>query len=336
MENNEITFYLDSNAHALLKIDQKRFHLMNNESILIKRIIVNHYPRYNQEKSKLERKIDEALEYEAASFEPSNITWEIMKYIGENSINKTLTTDKKANKDKIHLRINKNDDDLDIVIDSCPSEASLSEFIANIIYSYLDEPLYEREKIVFKDIYDSLKLAINKNQQIKIKSKSNTRETPEIKIIEPKEICISKEELFNYLLYKGIRNGKECAMSIHLYNIISVILEPNVCSFSEEIISSFNRMKTNGVQFSISDNTIYKIKLTEHGKELYEHNLKYIERPVALDKSDKDSGIYYFDCSKMQFDNYFGSFYEDMEILEPIEYRKEYYNRLINILNKYK
>lgn len=56
MENNEITFYLDSNAHTLLKNDQKRFHLMNNESVLIKRIIINHYPRYNKERSKLEQK----------------------------------------------------------------------------------------------------------------------------------------------------------------------------------------------------------------------------------------------------------------------------------------
>ncbi len=334
MENKEITFYLDSNAHALLKDDQKRFHLTSNESVLIKRIIINHYPRYNQEKDKLEKKIDEALEYETATFEPSNITWKILKYLGENSINKV--SDNKTHKDKLHLRINKNDDDLDIIVDSCPVEASLSEFLASIIYSYLDKPVHERERIVFKDVYDSINLAIRKNQQIKIKSKSNTRQKPEFKTIEPKEICISREELFNYLLYKENKNNIEYAKSIHLYNIISVVLEPNICSFSDEINSYFKRMKINAVQFSISDNTIYKVKLTRHGKELYENNLKYIERPIALENSDKENGVYYFDCSKMQFENYFGSFYEDIEILEPKEYREEYYNRLINILNKYK
>ena len=312
------------------------FHLKNNQSVLIKRIIVNYYPKYNQEKNKLETKIIEAIQSQNSSCDFEIISWKILKFIGENSINKSAAVKKKSAKDKIHLRINKNDDDLDIVIDSCPTSVSISEFLANIIYSYLDEPLYERERIVFKDIYDSLKLAISKNQQIKIKSKSNTRETPEIKVIEPKEICISREELFNYLLYKRIKDNKECAMSIHLYNIVSIISQPQVCLFDDVINSYFQRMKNNGVQFGVSDNTIYKVKLTKHGKELYENNLKYIERPCALESSKPDEGIYYFDCSRMQFENYFGSFFEDVEILEPKEYRDEYYNRIKVALNKYK
>ena len=40
MENNEITFYLDSIAHAKIKNDQESFHMSPTESILIKRIIV--------------------------------------------------------------------------------------------------------------------------------------------------------------------------------------------------------------------------------------------------------------------------------------------------------
>lgn len=336
MRNNEITFYLNPIAHSILKKDLKLFHLKNNESVLIKRIIVNYYPKYNQEKNKLENKIIESIDSQDTSCDSEIISWKILKFIGENSINKTTSVLMKGTKDKIHLRINKNDDDLDIIVDSCPASASISEFLANIIYSYLDEPLYERERIVFKDVYESLKLAITKNQQVKLKSKSNTRETPEIKNVEPKEICISREELFNYLLYKRIKDNKECATSIHLYNIVSVVLQPQICSFDAEINSYFDRMKNNGVQFGITDNTIYKVKLTKHGRELYENNLKYIEKPFALDNSIPEKGIYYFDCSRMQFENYFGSFFEDVEILKPKEYRNEYYNKIKTVLNKYK
>lgn len=49
MENNEITFYLDSIAHAKIKNDQESFHMSPTESILIKRIIVNYYPKCNEE-----------------------------------------------------------------------------------------------------------------------------------------------------------------------------------------------------------------------------------------------------------------------------------------------
>ena len=58
----------------------------------------------------------------------------------------------------------------------------------------------------------------------------------------------------------------------------------------------FKKMKNNGVQFSINEDTIYKVKLTEHGKELFK--LRYLERPNPLPESEEDKSIYYFNCSK--------------------------------------
>ncbi len=335
MENKDITFYLDPIVHSKLKEDQRNFRMANNESLLIKRIIVNYYPTYSQEKEDLENKIKEVINHEIQSYNPSNdectnISWKIIKYLDDNKFKKD--NDKTKRKlDKLHLRINKDDIVLESNIDSLASKARLSEAISSLINSYLSKPQYERERIIFQDVLEKLNKAISNNQQVKIKAKSNEREEAKFKIIEPKEIHVSREELFNYLLYKTIRDQKECATSIHLYNIMSVVPETKLCSFSNEINGYFKRMKRNGVQYSISDNTIYKIRLSEHGKKLYEGNLKYIERPVALDNSNKEEGIYYFDCSRMQLENYFGSFYEDAEILEPLEYRKDYYQRIANI-----
>lgn len=95
-------------------------------------------------------------------------------------------------------------------------------------------------------------------------------------------------------------------------------------------------MKRNGVQFSIHDDTIYKIRFTEDGLKRY-NNLNYLEKPVALENSDPETGIYYFDCSEMHFKNYFAHFYDEMEVLEPKEMR-EYLlglgQRMVNMYSK--
>ena len=329
MENEEITLYLDSNIHLKLKEELKIFRLGNVESSLIKRIVVNYYPKYNEEKSKLEGTIVDAIKGENISCnlsedEYQNISWKIIKHLGEASISNTSPSNKTKKKDKIHLRINKNDDYFEHVLESCQFGISLSDFIANIIYSYFQEPRHQREKIIFNDVYKRLQQAIDNNQQVSINAKSNTRDTNIVKIIEPKKICVSKEGLYNYLLYKETIKGKERATSIHLYNISTVVLAPLKSTFSDEINNYFKRMEINGVQYSINSNTIYKVKFTKNGNDLYNDNLKYIERPVALDCSDKENGIYYFDCSQMQFENYFASFFNDIEILEPLEYKYQF------------
>lgn len=63
--------------------------------------------------------------------------------------------------------------------------------------------------------------------------------------------------------------------------------------------------------------TVYKVKLTKNGEFLVKS--RYLERPVPLPKSGENTGIYYFDCSEMQFKSYFAPFRKDVIILEPKE-----------------
>lgn len=321
MENIEVTFYLDPVAHKNLQKDRKLFQMSPKESILIKRIIVNHYPKYNQETKELHDRIKDSFKDQVSQPLIEDAVWQITKYISENSIDKSISTKKKRIKDKIHFRVNNNENQLECVLDACPANVSRSEFIANIIYSYLDNPQYERERIVFKEELKKLETAIKNNQAIKIKSKYDRTHNCDFQIIYPKEVCFSNEELFNYLLYKKIIKGKECARSIHLYNIDTIFSLPENCTFSQEILNCFKRMKRNGVQFSIDKNTEFKIQFTKDGLERY-NTFNYLEKPVALDKSDEETRIFYFDCSDMQFRNYFANFYDEMEVLEPKEMRE--------------
>lgn len=55
---------------------------------------------------------------------------------------------------------------MDFIINSRPINASESEYLANIIYSYLKEPQYESERIIYKDIIKTINEAIQSNRSI--------------------------------------------------------------------------------------------------------------------------------------------------------------------------
>ena len=129
MENNEITFYLDSIAHAKIKNDQESFHMSPTESILIKRIIVNYYPKCNEEMKKLYDKIKSLMTVKMNQTFIGKMSWHITQYMAEKSINKSVVKKNKHKKDKLHFRINNNELELELILSRCPTDASRSEFI---------------------------------------------------------------------------------------------------------------------------------------------------------------------------------------------------------------
>lgn len=333
MMGNQITLYLDPIAYEKIIKDQETFKLGRIKSEILKKIIVNHYEKYSISIDTLKQKIEDTIfeecnicKFNNENFE--NIVWKLTKYLHENPVKNA--NKKNENKIKIHIRENKKDSELGFIIDSCPKNSSLSEFLANIIYSYLEEPQYEREKILFSDTINAINVAIKNNQSIRIKTKPENK----IQHINPKEICVSKEGLYNYLLYQIYNDESKsyCARTIHIYNILNVHSDLCPRTFEPCVEEQFNKMKRNGVQFSINGNTIYKIKLTEKGKQLFK--TRYLERPEPLKDSDVNKGIYYFDCSEMQFSTYFAPFRENIIILEPKEMVDEIlkeYNAAINL-----
>lgn len=341
MSDNQITIYLDSFAHESIIRDQKLFKTGKNKSEILKKIIINHYAKYEFNINELKQKIKNTFIEESYTHKFNedfylNVAWKTTKYLCEKSIK--MSDKKTKHKDKIHMRKNKSDSELDFILDSCPKNASQSEYLVNIIYSYLKEPQHEREKIIYRDIINAINKAIQNNQSIRIKTKSrkkNSGNEAKIKSINPKEICTSKEELYNYLLYQGYsqKTKQYYASTIHLYNISNVYLDINLRTFHPDIEMQFNKMKRNGVQFSINGNTVYKVKLTENGKALFES--RYLERPMPLPESDENEGVYYFNCSKMQFKSYFAPFRKDVIILEPIEIINEIVQEYMDAIDSY-
>lgn len=335
--DSTITFYLDKQLHDIVMSDKERFHFKGNKSILFRTIILNHYPSYSNEKSFLKDivkneiiGIDNSVNFSDIDY--ANIAWQIAKKIDSTSI---FQKAKQKNKEKVNIRNGSFNQDISFILNSVPSDVTQTEYLGDIIKSYCSKPQYEREQIIFKEAFQDINLALENSQQITIKYVSNSDPEPRMRTIHPKLLTTSSEKLFNYLLYK-VDDGKQApyASSIHLYNVIRVNAEAKSCYFEDEIEKTFERMLINGPQFSIRDNTIYKIHLSSKGINLFKQS--YLERPHPMDISKPEEGIFYFDCSKLQFENYFGPFYKEMTVLEPIEYAKEYTENLESVFLKQK
>ncbi len=185
-------------------------------------------------------------------------------------------------------------------------EESLSSFYRRMFSSYAAKTKTEREKIVFRPVYESLLHAKEKECQAIIKiSKMDTPQR-----ISVYAIASAKDELFNYLLaYDGRKNR-----TVRLASIESVHLLSNKASVPAENAAHFDRQIACGAQYPIysTDNQPIRVQLTDKGKSLFEKIYLYRPTPVSI-----EGDVYTFACSANQALYYFERFGETALILSP-------------------
>lgn len=333
MENIIISIYLKTRTINLLKKEIKIFHLETNLSSLIKKIITNHYPSYEKTNKYLKNQIKKSIEY-SDNFNDKdldNIVWSVQNFLSNVNEFSNQNDIEKNYRKKISLRINKNDFEFTSIIYN--SSQYLSTFINAIILSYLNKPQQTREKILFKDINNKIETAINNSQVIEIMYKTTYQSKIKNRNVIPYKLSISREELYNYLLYQENKENKKYAKSIHLYNIVHIRILDQHEDVDKNVLKNFNKMELNGVQFSINEDVKYKILLSEEGKKIF--NYCYLERPYKLSETDETNGIYYFNCSELQLFRYFAPFFKNAIILEPYEVNEKFKKYIQESLSNY-
>lgn len=342
MVDGLITLYFDKESLDLLRRDHEYYNKDQAFSRTIKRIIVNHAETYKEESEKLKNKIESTIKDQSdalvlSDVELTNIAWKITKYIGENKSTKAISPNKKkSKKEKVNIRLNINsteDSRIEMILDKRPLSAGESDYLASIINSYLQLKQTQREKVLYKDVVESIEYAIKNKRMIRFKSKKSKK----IRTVLPVGIHISDEEIYNYCLYQEYNDEEQRyhGTSIHLFNITNVEVEADTGTIRPEIEVLFDRMIRNGVQFNIDEeDPLIKVKLTDEGVRQF--NFRYIEQPDVLDSSDLEHNIYHFDCSTWHFFKYFAPFYKELTILEPEYIKDELVDKLTNTLKNYK
>ena len=184
---------------------------------------------------------------------------------------------------------------------------SISSFYRRMLVAYSQRPKNEREKILFKDNYELLCKAVQKDVQVCITLKSNDRSFDNMSVYS---VASAKDELFNYVLCYSRKNNH----TMRLASIKDVYLLPHKSQIPNDNKELFKRQVECGAQYPIypSDDKPIRVQLTEKGKELFKKIYLYRPTPVSI-----EGDIYTFNCSANQLLYYFERFGENALILSP-------------------
>ncbi len=204
----------------------------------------------------------------------------------------------------------------------CLHGTSLSEHFRNMLTSYASLPQDERERIIFKEEYETLASAINDGKQVFL-SLRGVNVSPFS--ASPYALEKSKEELHTYLL---ISSDKGVSV-VRLSRIESAVILGERAVFAPDDEEIFEKMIKHGPQFTyFPGEGEAVIELTEDGVKKFRR--MYVHRPTP----DRIEGNrYYFTSSHAQLMQYFCRFGKEAYVLSPRRLRSNmlrFYKRAVS------
>ena len=196
-----------------------------------------------------------------------------------------------------------------------------AEYFRNIFFYYAQQSKKSRELFIFKNITEKIMYGVENKKKIIVTFADGTKKT-----ISPYYMASSELELKNYLFSYDDEEKK--FKNFTLRNIKAVyVTEKKVYEgendFVREVIENFDPF--------LSYNKRVKVKFTDEGLEILKRVKTY--RPKLL---KQEGNICVFQCSELQGKRYFSAFWNEAEILEPLELRNWFRERSLKIMEIYK
>lgn len=196
-----------------------------------------------------------------------------------------------------------------------------AEYFRNIFLYYAQQSKKSRELFIFKDIAEKIMMAIEDKKKIIITFADESR-----KIISPYYMASSELELKNYLF--SYDEDEKKFKNITLRNIKAVYITDKKIydgemDFVRKVIENFDPF--------LSYKKNITVKFTEEGLRILKVLKTY--RPKLLEQKEN---ICVFQCSEQQGKRYFSYFWNEAEILEPIELRNWFKEKAEKIFNIYR
>ena len=196
-----------------------------------------------------------------------------------------------------------------------------AEYFRNIFFYYAQQSKKSRELFIFKNITEKIMYGVENKKKIIVTFADGTKKT-----ISPYYMASSELELKNYLF--SYDEDEKRFKNFTLRNIKAVyVTEKKVYEgendFVHEVIENFDPF--------LSYNKRVKVKFTDEGLEILKRVKTY--RPKLL---KQEGNICIFQCSELQGKRYFSAFWNEAEILEPLELRNWFRERSLKIMEIYK
>ena len=196
-----------------------------------------------------------------------------------------------------------------------------AEYFRNIFFYYAQQSKKSRELFIFKNITEKIMYGVENKKKIIVTFADGTKKT-----ISPYYMASSELELKNYLF--SYDEDEKRFKNFTLRNIKAVyVTEKKVYEgendFVREVIENFDPF--------LSYSRRVKVKFTDEGLEILKKIKTY--RPKLL---KQEGNICVFQCSELQGKRYFSAFWNEAEILEPLELRNWFRERSLKIMEIYK
>ena len=302
----KIKISVPERIYELLRKDARDFRILKpsgeeNLNALINSLVVNFYEEFSADDENLRAGIKNAL---------SSIPEKYAKEAFSEVINAITKREKDENLGKsiaLSFKPTKASEPVTIYIENVLlKNEAISSFYRRLFIAYSKKLKNEREKIVYKHIYELLISAVKKELQVCI-SLDNGHIYNDVSVygIEP-----AKDELFNYVLCFSNEKNR----TLRLAKIKTVSLLSKNADIPEESQKMFARQVAAGAQYPIysTDNVPIRVQLSAKGRELFEKIYLYRPTPTAI-----DGDVYIFNCSANQVLYYFERFGSEALILSP-------------------
>ncbi|MBN2837118.1 MAG: WYL domain-containing protein [Fusobacteriaceae bacterium] len=196
-----------------------------------------------------------------------------------------------------------------------------ADFFRDIIYTYIFMSPKMRAEVIFRENKNTIEFAIKNKQICKVWFNN------EVRTIEPYLLEINPDDKFYYLVaYDYKAKDLRC---FKLYGIKDIKITEEKFEFFKEYREKIEGIRKNFDPF-LSYGHILKVRFTEKGIDKFEkspHN-----RPKLI---EKNGNIYTFYCKEFNALIYFPPFFDEVEILEPLELREILFNKLEKIFKFY-
>lgn len=312
-----------------LKEDARRFEafgprehpIMNH---FISQLLIGYYTNYRDHRKALANSIKEQLQdYIKSKYELNMKTYQLL-----DSFSQEARSYKQKGK-MPHISYKPTNDTFDIVSDiekdSDNAAMSLPQYLRNMFASYLAQPIYEREQIIFSETADILEKACIDQQPLMLMV--STDPTHVYRVV-PYMLTHSSEEMFNYLLCQGRREkikpdkgdapSPDKPYTFRLCRITKVKEDTTPNLLKPEIEQLLILMNQRTPQYPIDESFETKVLLTEEGVKTF--SKIFFGRPEPIKTEDLPNGkkIYTFNHSRNQLYFYFRRFAAtEAIVLEP-------------------
>ena len=317
-ENTGSMLEHDAEMFEILKKDRKTNKTTINKNKFLSMLILGYYKDYVSEAKSSKEAIIAAIDTDKISSDDKTT---IADNILKNVVLPAVPSRKGKNPKKLSLKPTTATETLIKQIDK-DIDDYISQYFCRMFMSYCNKPFSQRERIIFKEKYDTLLNACETSQIICFRTIWNTND---IHKVIPYKIVTGPEELFNYLLCAEINpiTQEQETKSYRLNRIHETInCSENIGIIEDSVKEHLEMMIKCGPAYNINDEELTHVRLTSSG--VRDFNRIYFGRPV-VDTIEPHDGVfdYYFKGSKDQIFFYFRRFENgEAEIISPESLRE--------------